>query len=220
MKLEKIEKKVNKLIPTWVGYKHIPSIIRQLNKTFTKSIIYFSSERYDQKFYKDHSVIVSGQYCPRIMSMIPENIQIILSFPKESKKAIISKRCANNLAIKIIRAIHHEYRHKHQQRGRGYVYTKQYNTKKSDKERLKLHYYGNPDEIDAHAYETQAEKLDINRLRIAHRIDWRESEAVFMYRKHFRKRDPKIWQRFLKKVYKNNGCHNSKKSIDTNRTRI
>lgn len=205
MKLEKIEKKVNKLIPTWVGYKHIPSIIRQLNKTFTKSIIYFSSERYDQKFYKDHSVIVSGQYCPRIMSMIPENIQIILSFPKESKKAIISKRCANNLAIKIIRAIHHEYRHKHQQRGRGYVYTKQYNTKKSDKERLKLHYYGNPDEIDAHAYETQAEKLDINKLRKAHKIGWRECEAVFMYRMHFRKQDPIIWKRFLKKVYKN-GC--------------
>jgi len=203
MKLEKIEKKVHKLSSTWVGEKHVPSIIRQLNKTFNKSIIYFTSERFDDLYYKDHSVIVSGQYCPRIMSAIPENIMITLCFPKESKKAIISKKGAHNLALKIVRAIHHEYRHKHQQRGRGYVYTKQYNTKKKDKERLKLQYYGNPDEIDAHAYETQAEKLDINRLRVAHRIDWRESEAVFMYRKHFRQRDPKIWKKFLKKVYKN-----------------
>jgi hypothetical protein len=203
MKLEKIEKKVNKLIPTWIGEKHIPSIIRQLNKTFTRSIIYFCSNRYEGKYYKHHSVIISGQYCPRIMSAIPENILITLSFPKEQKKANITKEGAKNLAMKIIRALHHEYRHKHQQRGRGYVYTKQYNTKKSEKDRLKLHYYGNPDEIDAHAYETQAEKLDINRLRVAHRIDWRESEAVFMYCKHFRNRDPKIWKRFLKKVYKN-----------------
>lgn len=205
MKLEKIEKKVNKLIDTWVGEKHIPSIIRALNKTFHKSIIYFSSNRYDQEFLADHSIIVSGQYCPRIFSVIPENILITLSFPKESKKAIISEKCAKNLAVKIIRAIHHEYRHKHQQRGRGYVYTKQY-TPKSKQDRLKTMYYGNPDELDAHAYETQAERLDLNKLRKAHKIGWRESEAIFMYRMHFRKSDPKVWKRFLKKVYKNVGA--------------
>jgi len=205
MKLEKIEKKVNKLIPTWVGEKHIPSIIRQLNKTFKKSIIYFQSERFEDDYYEDHSVIVGGQYCPRIFSMIPENILITLAFPKEHKKAKINEKCAKNLAVKIIRAIHHEYRHKHQQRGRGYVYTKQYKIKKGQRDRMKLEYYGNPDELDAHAHETQAEKLDINKLRKAHKIGWRESEAVFMYRKHFRKTDPKVWKKFLKKVYKNNG---------------
>ena len=47
--------------------------------------------------------------------------------------------------------------------------------------------------------------LDINRLRIAHKIGWRESEAIFIYRKYFRKSDPKVWKKFLKKVYKNNG---------------
>lgn len=206
MKLEKIEKKVNKLIPTWVGdEKHIPSIIRGLNKAFQKSIIYFQSERFEDDYFEDHSVIVGGQYCPRIFSMIPENILITLAFPKEHKKAKINEKCAKNLAVKIIRAIHHEYRHKHQQRGRGYVHTKQYKTKKCQRDRLKLEYYGNPDELDAHAHETQAEKLDINKLRKAHKIGWRESEAVFMYRKHFRKTDPKVWKKFLKKVYKNNG---------------
>jgi len=202
MKLEKIEKKVNKLISSWVGDKHIPSIIRQLNKSFHKSIIYFTSSRYDDDFYDDHSVIVSGQYCPRIFSAIPENILITLSFPSKFKRATINAKCAKNLAVKIIRAIHHEYRHKHQQRGRGYVYTKQYTPKKKQN-RFKVMYYGNPDEIDAHAYETQAEKLDINKLRKAHKIGWRESEAIFMYRIHFRKSDPKVWKRFLKKVYKN-----------------
>jgi len=203
MKLEKIQKNVNKLIPTWIGEKHIPSLIRNLNKLFKKSIVSFCSDRFEGEYYANHSVIISGHYCPRILPVIPENILITLSFPKNQKKAIITQEGADNLAIKIIRAIHHEYRHKYQQKGRGYVYTKQYNTKKTDKQRIKLHYYGNPDELDAHAYETQAEKLDINKLRKAHKIRWQECEAIFMYRLHFRKSDPRIWKRFLKKVYKN-----------------
>jgi len=139
MKLEKIEKKVNKLIPSWVGDKHIPSIIRELNKTFHKSIIYFTSNRYDEEYFDHHSVIVSGQYCPRILSTIPENILITLSFPKNKKKVLITEKESENLALKIIRA----------------------------------------------------------------KIGWRQSEAIFMYRMHFRKTDPKVWKRFLKKVYKN-----------------
>ena len=203
MKLEKIHKKINKLAPTWVGEKSVPAIIRGLNAAFPKSIVYFSSNRYDQEFLEHHSIIVSGQYCPRIFSAIPENILITLSFPKKKRKITITEEESKNLAIKIARAIHHEYRHKHQQRGRGYVFTKQY-TPKPKQNKLKVMYYGNPDEIDAHAYETQAEKLDINKLRKAHKIKWYESEAIYMYRMHFRKQDPKVWHRFLKKVYKNN----------------
>lgn len=202
MKLEKIQKKLEKLSSNWVGEKSVPAIIRGLNNSFRKSIVYFTSNRYEQEYFKHHSVIISGQYCPRIFSTIPENILITLSFPKEQKKVLITEEEAKNLVIKIARAVHHEYRHKHQQRGRGYVYTKQYTPKKKQ-DRLKVMYYGNPDEIDAHAYETQAERLDLNKLRKAHKIGWKESEAIFMYRLHFRKQDPKVWKRFLKKVFKN-----------------
>lgn len=205
MKLEKVQKKLHKLSLTWVGEdKSVPAMIRALNKAFTKSIIYFTSNRFEGEYYKDHSVIVSGQYCPRIMSAIPENILITLSFPKETKKVRISSKEAEHLLLRIARAIHHEYRHKRQQRGRGYVYTKQYNPKANSKNKLKEMYYGNPDELDAHAYETQVERLNINKLRAAHKIHWRESEAIYMYRLHFRNKDPKIWKRFLKKVYKLN----------------
>ena len=73
--------------------------------------------------------------------------------------------------------------------------------------KAKAIYYGNPDELDAHAYETVVEldmgKFDINKLRKANKIGWRECEAIFLYRMHFRKSDPKVWKRFLKKVYKN-----------------
>jgi hypothetical protein len=203
MKLDKIQKKVDAISPSWVGVKSVPAIIRSLNKTFQKSIIYFTSSRYDEAHLPNHSVIVSGQYCPRIFSTIPENILITLSFPVANKKVVITEKEAKNLAIKVVRAIHHEYRHKHQQRGRGYSYTKQY-TPKQKKDRMKLMYYGNPDEIDAHAYETQAEHLNINNLRKAHKINWTECESIYMYRLHFRKADPKIWKRFLKKVYKLN----------------
>ena len=108
----------------------MPAIIRGLNQSFLKSIIYFTSNRYDEEYLEHHSVIVSGQYCPRILSTIPENIMITLSFPKNKKKVTITNKESQNLALKIARAIHHEYRHKHQQRGRGYVYTKQYSPKK------------------------------------------------------------------------------------------
>jgi hypothetical protein len=202
MKLHKIEKIVYDLSQNWVGEKHIPSIIRQLNKSFKRYIVYFGSDRFEGEYYDDHNVIVSGHYCGRISDVIPEHIFINLNFPKEKKKVIISEKGAKNLAIKVIRAIHHEYRHKHQHSSRPLLLQKEY-TPKPKQNKLKAMYYGNPDELDAHAFETQAEKLDINKLRKAHKISWKESEAVFMYRKTFRKQDPKIWRKFLKKVYKN-----------------
>ena len=207
MKLEKIEKKVYALAENWVGKKHIPSLIRGLNKTFKPYIVCFSSERFEDEYYQDHNVIVSAHYCGRISNIIPEHIYVALNFPKKPKLAVLSKEAAQNLAMKIVRAIHHEYRHKHQHRSRPLLLQKEYKPKPKQN-RMKAMYYGNPDEIDAHAYETQVEsvcgKFDINKLRKAHKISWRESEAVFMYRMHFRKQDPKVWKRFLKKVYKSN----------------
>lgn len=203
MKLENIEKKVYALAKNWIGKKHIPSIIRQLNKAFKRNIVCFSSERFDDDYYSDHNVIVNGHYCNRISDIVPEHIYIQLNFPKGVKKVDITEKGANNLAIKVIRAIHHEYRHKHQQRQRPFLLQKTYKPKPKQN-KMKAMYYGNPDELDAHAYETQAEKLNINKLKAAHKISWKESEAIFMYRQTFRKQDPKIWYKFLKKVYKNN----------------
>jgi hypothetical protein len=211
MKLAKIEAKLLKLQPTWVGEKAIASITRGLNAAFTKSIVHFTSSRYDSAYFKNYSIIVSGQYNPRILSTIPEAIQINLCFPKDAKKVKISEKEAKMLVTRIARAIHHEYRHKHQQKGRGWVYTKQYKPK-FKKNRMKAMYYGLPDEIDAHAYETQAEKVNINKLRSAHKIGWRECEAIYLYRVCFRQSDPKVWKKFFKKVYKNNG--NQKETTD------
>ena len=202
MQLKRIEKKVYALADGWVGKKHIPSIIRQLNKTFKRTLVCFSSERFESEYLKDHNVIVNAHYCTRISDIVPEHIYICLNFPSDSKKVIITEKGAKNLAVKIIRAIHHEYRHKHQQKKRPFLLQKQY-VPKPKQNKMKAMYYGNPDELDAHAYETQAEKFDINKLRAAHKISWRECEAIFMYRQTFRKQDPKVWHKFLKKVYKN-----------------
>ncbi len=166
MKLKRIEKKVYALAEKWVGEKHIPSIIRGLNQAFKPYIVCFSSGRFEDLYYPDHNVIVGGHYCNRISDIVPEHIYIQLNFPKDSKKAIISEEGAKNLALKIIRAIHHEYRHKHQQRHRPFLLQKEYKPKPKQN-KMKAMYYGNPDELDAHAYETQAEKLDINKLRTA-----------------------------------------------------
>ena len=206
MKLEKIEAKLRKLQPTWVGEKSVPSIIRGLNAAFTKSIVKFTSSRYDQKYYKNHSVIISGQYNPRIFSFLKEQVQIILSFPGAKGKVFISEKEAELLVMRIGKVIHHEYRHKHQQKGRGYAFLKQYKPK-FKKHKHATTYYGRFDEVDAYAYETQAENFDINKLRQAHKITWRESEAVYSYRKYFRETDPKVWKTFLKKVYRNNESH-------------
>jgi hypothetical protein len=203
MKLEKIEKKINALAENWVGRKHIPSLIRSLNTAFKRNIVCFSSERFDGEYFKDHNVIVNAHYCGRISNFIPEHIYIELHFPKRQKKVHLTKISAKNLALKIIRAIHHEYRHKHQQQKRPLLLQKEYKPRPKQN-KMKAMYYGNPDEIDAHAYETQAERIDINKLRSAHKIGWQDSEAIFMYRKTFRNQDPRVWKRFLKKVYKLN----------------
>ena len=213
MKLQLIERRLHALASNWVGDKHLPTIIRQLNAAFDHSIIYFSSNRFSGGYYPDHSVIISGQYCPRIRGYVPENIIISLSVPKEPKKVILSKKGARNLEMKILRTIAHEYRHRAQQRKHGTIDIKQYKPRKDVVGDMKrLMYFGMPDEVDAHAYETTVESsfgfLNINRLRMAHKISWRESEAVFMYRKYFRKSDPKVWKKFLKKVYKNIGVTN------------
>jgi hypothetical protein len=208
MKLNKIEKKVQELAKNWVGNKHIPSMIRSLNNAFKRNIVCFSSERFEGEYFEDHNVIVNAHYCNRISDFIPEHIYIALHFPNDSKKAIITEKGAKNLALRIIRAIHHEYRHKHQQSKRPRLLQKEYKPKPKQN-KMKAMYYGNPDELDAHAYETQAEHLNINRLRKAHKISWKDSEAIFMYRQTFRKQDPKVWKKFLKKVYKNNGNKNN-----------
>ena len=42
-------------------------------------------------------------------------------------------------------------------------------------------YYGNPDELDAHAYETQAEEININNLRKAHNfLDLRDITSAMI----------------------------------------
>jgi hypothetical protein len=213
VKIGLIERRLHALASNWVGNKHLPTIIRQLNAAFDHSIIYFSSNRFSGGYYADHSVIVSGQYCPRIRGHVPENIIISLSAPKEQKKVILSKKGARNLEMKILRTIVHEYRHRAQQKKQGSIDIKQYKPRKDVVGNMKrLMYFGMPDEIDAHAHETTVESafgfLNINRLRMAHKISWRESEAIFMYRKYFRKSDPKVWKKFLKKVYKNSGVTN------------
>ena len=180
MKLQKIEKKVYALAENWVGAKHIPTIIRQLNKAFKPYIVCFSSERFDSEYYDDHNVIVNGHYCNKISNIISEHIYIQLNFPRDFKKAIITEKGAKNLAVKIIRAIHHEYRHKHQQRQRPFLLQKPYEPKPKQN-KMEAMYYGNPDELDAHAYETQAEKFDINKLRKAHKIGWRECGGNFCH---------------------------------------
>ena len=210
MKPKLIQNKIEKLAQNWVGEKHIPSLIRALNKTFEKSIMVFESKRFEGKYYPDHSVIIGAQYSPYFKPInLLEEIVITLHFPKDSKMAIITKKGSMNLQLSILRAIHHEYRHKAQHKNQGYHHTKQYKSKATNKKiKNKMNYFGSPDELDAHAYETQIEntlgKLNINRLRVAHRISWKESESVYMYRKNFRVLDPKVWKKFLKKVYKNN----------------
>ena len=99
MKLEKIERKVQELATTWVGEKHIPSLIRQLNKAFKRNIVCFSSERFEGEYYEDHNVIVNAHYCNKISNFIPEHIFIELHFPIDSKKISLSEEGAKNLAM-------------------------------------------------------------------------------------------------------------------------
>ena len=210
MKLSVVQRKLEKVSPYFLGEKHIPSLIRKLNAELNSSRIYFTSKRYEGGSFKNHSVIISAEYCPHIMG-IPEHVIVSLAFPKAEKKITLSKSGAKNLELKIMKTLFHEIRHKYQCKikrkysdGSFYSLPKNVNSKDIPK----LQYFGASDEIDAHAFETIVDssykKLDINRLKVAHKITWRESEAIYLYRRFFRENDPKVWKKFLKKVYKNN----------------
>lgn len=210
MKLSVVQRKLQNVSPYFLGEKHIPSLIRKLNSELNSSKIYFTSKRYEGGWFKNHSVIISAEYCPHIMG-IPEHVIVSLAFPKDEKKITLSKSGAKNLELKLMKTLFHELRHKQQCKIKrkytdGNYYPIPRNVISSDIP--KLRYFGTPDEIDAHAFETIVDvsykKLDINRLKYANKITWRESEAVFLYRKFFRKNDSKVWKKFLKKVYKNN----------------
>jgi hypothetical protein len=210
VKLSVVQRKLEKVSPYFLGEKHIPSLIRKLNAELNSSRIYFTSKRYEGGSFKNHSVIISAEYCPHIMG-IPEHVIVSLAFPKAEKKITLSKSGAKNLELKIMKTLFHEIRHKYQCKikrkysdGSFYSLPKNVNSKDIPK----LQYFGASDEIDAHAFETIVDssykKLDINRLKVAHKITWRESEAIYLYRRFFRENDPKVWKKFLKKVYKNN----------------
>jgi hypothetical protein len=203
MKLAQIQNKVNSLAKNWVGDKSVPAIIRGLNKAFSSSIVFFASARHTEETLPNHTIFVSGYYSPGVSGYISQHICVTLQFPNDQKKPEITEIEAKFLALNVIRTIHHEYRHKKQQKsGRGYKYTKQYPKKSLSRKHPKMAYYGNPDEVDANSYETQADSIDLNTLRKANRITWKKSEAIFTYRRYFRKNDPKVWKKFLKKVYK------------------
>lgn len=199
--LKKITAKLEALIPTLVGERSIPSVIRKLNSEITEGNIHFYSERYEGEYYKDHQILVSGEYTTKILC-IPDNIKIILSFPVGKKKAEITEVGAKFLLTNILKTIYHEMRHRQQNRKRRKsLRPKTYKARIDEKNAAMLSYYGSPDEIDAHAFETKVDKVRLNRLRVAHKIGWKECEAIYIYRKYFRKRDSKVWKRFLKKVY-------------------
>jgi len=209
VKLSILCKKINEMSDVFVGDIYIPSMIRKLNAKFNTHKVYFISNRFVGKSYKNHSVIVSAEYCPKIVG-IPEHIIISLSFPKYIKKISLSKRGADILIMKLHKIFYHELRHKEQYKrkkiffcGDNYIPPKTVHKGIRDK----LYYFGSSDEIDAHAYETIVDfaygKLNINKLRCPSNITWRESEAIFLYNKYFYENDIDVWKKFMRKVYKN-----------------
>lgn len=205
MNLARFDKKILHAIDRLGGKKLPRSIIKVLNRSFKNSGITFRSERYDQDFLEEDCIVISGFFYTFRQS---NKIEVVLSFPKEMKEVFLGKKQLQNLEYRLTKTIVHEYRHKEQVSKKGKIRAKAYRAKTEDFElSYYMEYLGNADEIDAHAYETAIDfrfsKIDINKLRKASRITMKQSEAIWLYRKYFKNIDPKIWNRFLKKVYKN-----------------
>lgn len=207
MNLSRFDKKILHAIGRLGGKKPPRSIIKVLNCSFKNSGITFRSERYDQDFLEEDCIVISGFFYTFRQS---NKIEVVLSFPKEVKEVSLGKKQLENLEYRLTKTIVHEYRHKEQvsKKGKMRTRTKAYRTKTEDFElSYYMEYLGNADEIDAHAYETAVDfrfdKVGINKLRKASKITMKQSEAIWLYRKYFKNIDPKIWNRFLKKVYKN-----------------
>jgi len=200
--VHKRQKQIADLIDNWVGEKRIAPLICKLNKLFKKDKVVFSSSRYDEKYYADYPIMVSGLYQSRFMG-IPDCIYIHLSLPSDKLSVTMTPKGAKNLSVNVTKVLFHELRHRQQNIKRKYqIAPTPYKVKDIERD-YQMMYLGSTDEIDAYAFETKFDNVALNKLRKAHTIGWRNSEAIFMYRKNFRDQDPKVWKKFLKKVYKN-----------------
>lgn len=207
MKIETTANKIEKELSNLNGVVRISTLVGKLNKLFKRPKVKFTSKTHDLGFLSkgDDVIIVSGSYdyCKGEIDLI--RVELYCT----NASFLMSENQKANLIRKITTTIIHENRHKHHAKVKRTYSFKQYKVKKkASKEKLAtLQYYANPDEIDAYAHETKVDfhfgKLDINMLRSMNKINMNSSESIFAYKRYFRKSDPKIWNKFLKKVYKN-----------------
>ena len=182
--VHKRQKQIADLIDNWVGEKRIAPLIRKLNKLFKKDKVVFASSRYDEKYYADYPIMVSGLYQSRFMG-IPDCIYIYLSLPSDKLSVTMTPKGAKNLSVNVTKALFHELRHRQQNTKRKYqIAPTPYKVKDIERD-YQMMYLGSTDEIDAYAFETKFDNVALNKLRKAHKIGWRNSEASLCIVKHF-----------------------------------
>lgn len=207
MKIHTTANKVQKSLHGIDGPVNLTSMARRFNKLFKKPKVQVTSKILNkmQGLIDGDAVIVSGSYdyCKGEIDLIK------IELYSNNNIFLLTEKQKENFVRKITTTIIHESRHKYHAKIKKTYSFKQYKIRNKVPKEIasNIQYYANPDEIDAYAYETRVDcyfgKLNINMLRTANKIKMGASESIFAYKKHFRKTDPKIWKKFLKKVYKN-----------------
>lgn len=189
-KLQKISTKIGKKKISWA------TLVRYLNKEFKSQSVKFRSEQSE-----DPSI--EGFYNPLYYTEDNElRYSIIIRYEKHMPKT----RPRTDFYIDLLSALTHEFRHGYQDNKRNkMVYLKKlfspgvphfHHRYKSVV--MKVQYYGDYDELDAYAFEAaQAIKLQGLNLRNVGNKSW----VLSRYRKILGKYAPKLYNRFLKKLY-------------------
>jgi hypothetical protein len=188
MRNVKIARKKLDQVIAQIGDRHIrmPILCRYLNKAFKSLKVRFTSKQGD-----DYSM--SGNYAGDHRDPDEGRYNVLLTYNKNEKTFKPNLIFEDNFYDDIFAVVVHEMRHGYQYRKRGGLrFEKQFKANKFNEVSDEVMYLSDSDELDAYAYEVATAQ------KYGHRASW----VIERYKRYFKETNPKIYNRFLNKVYK------------------
>lgn len=169
--------------------KQFKTLIRKVLKPFDVQFNILYSE---EKFVL--SMLTTGGFFDSDLNFGNKDIEmyVVVNYHERNSTFNLSNEDIHTLICELFKTLMHEMRHRYQYENREFDFSRQYRANVKD-ERLKseMEYYGNSDELDAYAQECVLEYSLYGSSLIHAKYD-----------ELFSERDPKTYNKFLKKIYK------------------
>jgi len=194
MKHKTLYNRLHSYSPKFIGVKRPGQIMYWVRKMLSPYNV--KVNKIVDKTNTCYSALTIGGFYDPSLEFGDKDIEMYLMFKQSDKEVSLDENYIHIMINEIFKTLVHEKKHRYQFSRRGSAYGPRYCCRKKidDEELLKeLEYYGDPDEVDAYAQEAVIEI----------RLDG-YSETYKKYKELFDKHDKKVYNGFLKKLYKYN----------------